>query len=420
MKNEKTIIAPRIFAATFYLLLSICYFVPLAQAFESSSTNFEIHAGDIESAVGSSTSATFRLHDAGGQNATASSSLTVTSVSSGILYWLYSFFTASYDQIHYRWRADDNTEALATFPVNIDTQYASFPKNTVKRLRFEVSNEGWTRGTAPAFTLEVAQTATCSSGTYAPVLADYSGHWHIATSTQFTDGAATTNVAGGLTDENRSFVAGQIKDTGNTTGTVTLASSDFTEIEFGVMALDASTNINPYCFRLTNNGATSGTGYVFSYSQYAVASVVSGLQATGSLESAVFDTFDGGGANQGPAYNSIMWKGTEEGTGKVRFQLATSDCPNGETNPPTCNTGTWGWYGSSDGGVTCGSGFYYDTGVGPTYGPGKPVEISCSASQAQNNKRYYKYKIQICSSADCASSGVTSPIVDDVVVNWAP
>lgn len=409
MKTQKTIIIYFVLAS----FLGAIFYVPYsASAFESSSATFEIHAGDAESVVGSSTSATFKLHNAGGQNATASSSLTTTSISSGILYWLHSFFTANYNQIHYRWRADDGTnETDATFPVNIDTQYASFPKNIVKRLRFEVSNEGWTRGVAPVFTLEVAQTATCSSGTYAPVLADYSGHWHIATSTKFVDGDPTTNVAGGLTDENRIFVTGRIKDTGNTTVAITLTSSDFTEIEFGVMALDASTNTNPYCFRLTNNGATSGTGYVYTYSQYAIATVVSGLPATGTLDSAVFDTFDGGGANQGPAYNSIMWDGTTEGTGKVQFQLATSDS----------SSGPWNFYGSSDNGVTCGAGYYYDTLTsGAGGGPGKPVEVSCAASQSQNNKRYYKYRIQICSSTDCSSSGVTSPIVTGVVVNWAP
>lgn len=426
--NKKTIIG--LFVSTLILCSIFCiqYPVSVVQAFESSSTNFEIHAGDAESVVASSTSGTFRLHNAGGQNATASSSLNISSVSSGILYWLYGFFVANYDQVHYRWRADDGTdETDATFPVNLDTQYASFPKNTVKRLRFEMSNEGRTRGGAPVFTLEVAQTATCSSGSYAAVPTDYSGHWHIATSTKITDGAATTNVnicspqSDCITDENKNFITGEIKDTGNTTGTIALTSADFTEIEFGVMALDAATNANPYCFRLTNSGATSGTGYVFSYLQYAVASVTSGLPATGSLESAVFDSFNGGGENLGPAYNSIMWKGTEEGTGKVRFQFAASDCPNGETNPPTCNNGAWSWYGSNDGGVTCNAGLYYDTRTsGDGGGPGKPVEISCAGLQAQNNKRYYKYKIQICSSADCASSGQTSPIVTGAVVNFAP
>ncbi|MEK7569117.1 MAG: hypothetical protein AAB497_03320 [Patescibacteria group bacterium] len=423
MKNKKTIIVFCIFAPAFYFLLSTSYFVPSVRAFESTSTTFEIHAGDIESTVASSTSATFRLHNAGGQTATASSSLTTTSISSGILYWLYGFFTARYEQIHYRWRADDNTEALATFPINIDTQHVSFPKNTVKRLRFEVSNEGWTRGADPAFTLEAAQTATCSGGTYAPVLADYSGHWHIATSTQFTDGAATTNVSGCslqsdcVTDENGNFVAGQIKDTGNTTSAVHLTSRDFTEVEYGVMALDAAVNGATYCFRL--NDGLSPTR--MAYTQYPSAVIASGLPVTGSLDSAVFDTFTTAAANQGPAYNSIMWNGAEEGTGKVRFQLATSDCANGKTNYPDCNdAGVWTFYGSDDGGATCDSGSYYDTLTsGAGGGPGKPVEISCSASQSQNNKRYFKYRIQICSS-DCSASGVTSPIVDDVVVNWAP
>lgn len=415
MKNKRIII---IASTCFSFLFSLFYFIIPVYAYESSSATFEIHAGDIESVVASSTSATFKLHNAGGQNATASSSQSSMSVSSGILYWLYGYFTARYDQAHFRWRADDDTEANATFPVNIDTVYNQFPKNTVKRLRFEVSNEGWTRGAAPQFTLEVAQTATCSGGSYSAVPTDYSAHWHIATSTQYVDADPTTNVSGGLTDENANFVAGEIKDTGNTTSAITLPSRDFTEVEFGVMALTAAgTGGNDYCFRLTNNGATSGTGYAFAYSQYATAIVASGLPATGALESAVFETT--ATAGHGAAYNSIMWNGTEEGTGKVRFQLATSDCSNGATNSPTCDTGTWSWYGSNDNGVTCNSSLYYDTLTsGAGGGPGKPVEISCAPAQ-HNNQRYFRYKIQICSS-DCSGSGVTSPVVEDVVVNWAP
>ncbi|MBI5400803.1 MAG: hypothetical protein HZB12_01660 [Candidatus Yonathbacteria bacterium] len=422
MKNKKATIASYVFASillsTFYSVqdANLLFRPSTASAFESSSATFELHAGDVESAVASSTSATFKLHDAGGQNATASSSATTKFVSSGILYWLYGFFTNNYDQIHYRWRADDGSESAATFPVNLDTQYASFPKNTVKRLRFEVSNEGWTRTGTTAFRLEVAQTATCSSGTYAAVPTDYSGHWHLATTTNptyFTDGDATTNVAGGLTDENITFVPGQIKDIGNTTAAVTLASSDFTEVEFGVMALTAATNANPYCFRLTNSGATSGTGYVFSYTQYAVASVTSGLPATGSLDSAVFDTFNGGGVGQGPAYNSIMWNGNQNGSsGKVQFQFATSDCANGKTNPPTCNAGAWSFYGSQSG--TCNTTNYYDT-----TGLDAPVELSCSPAY-HNNQRYFKYRVRICTSADCATGGTASPIVSGIVVNWAP
>lgn len=407
------------------ILFSIFYFpFSSVQAFESSSANFELHASDIQSITGSSSSATFRSQGAGGQSAGGISSLT-NKVYAGILYWLHGFFTAQYTQAHFRWRADDNTETLASFPVNIDTQYVNFPKNIVKRLRFEVSNEGWTRGSPPVFRIEVAQTATCSDGTYAPVLTDYSGHWHIATSTQFLDEDPTTNVSGCspqsdcITDENVNFVAGRIKDTSNTTSAITLTSQDFTEVEFGVMALSAATDNPKYCFRLTDNGSIANM--VYSEAKYATAIVASGLPITGSLDSAVFDTFNGGGALQGPAYNSIMWKGTE-GTGKVRFQFATSDCSNGKTDPPTCSSGGWTFYGSGDSGVTCNASSWYDTNTsGFGGGPDKPVELACSPAQ-HNNQRYFRYRIQVCSNSDanCSTSGTVSPVVEDVIVNWSP
>jgi len=561
------------------LVLCVLQSYVTALAFESTSASFEIHAGDIESTVGTSTSATFGLHNAGGQTATASSTSATKQVLSGVLYWLYSFFVSSYDQIHYRWRADDGGESSggsalyfnptgngfavsstinggctagsewdcidddtndtqsttpttdgdtsslqlagaidyytlandaipagatitqldisawvadtgnpntsvtlgycttcdgtsdimgvaqtvsnatyyeiaqqfsglnltttdlnnmqmvasasgnrakitalymlvtytssgATWPVNEDTQYVSFPKNTFKRLRLEVANNGgWTRGTAPSFTLEVAQTATCSNGTYVAVPTTYgAGAWVIATSTNITDGAATTNTGTppttGLTDVGSTFVAGQTKTTGNTTSAITLAAGSFTEIEYALSATSNAVGGSTYCFRVTNNGGTTG----FVYSQYAKAVIESGLPATGTLDSAVFDTYTTTGALQGPAYNSIMWKGSQNGSlGKVQFQLATSDCANGATDYSACSTGSWSFVG----GATCNSAGYYDT-----TGPEAPVELSC-APAGHNNQRYFRYRVRLCS-ADCSASGTASPIVNDVVVNWAP
>lgn len=391
-----------------YIILSLALIVGFfhvasrAFALESSSTSFEIHAGDIESITGTSTSATFGLHNAGGQNATASSSLTTKSVSSGILYWIMGFFTARYDQIHYRWRYDDGSESTATWAVNQDLPHVSFPKNTARRLRFEVSNEGWTRGAAPAFQLEVAQTAACSGGTYTAVPATYGSAWVVSTSTNITEPVATTNVAAGLTDEGAVFIAGEVKDSGNTTGTITLTSENFTEVEYVLTATSVAVDGATYCFRLTNGGFPSGTGYSFGYSQYAQAVIASGLAATGTLDSAVFDTFTTGSALQGPAYNSIMWSGSQNGSaGKVQFQLATSDS----------SSGPWTFYGSN--GTTCNTTNFYDT-----TGTDVPVELSCAPAQ-HNNQRYFRYRIQICSS-DCTASGIASPIVNDVVVNWAP
>jgi hypothetical protein len=129
------------------------------------------------------------------------------------------------------------------------------------------------------------------------------------------------------------------------------------------------------------------------------------LPANGDLKSAVFNT----GAADGSAYNAISWKGTLVGSSKVRFQLATSNCANGKTNAPTCNdSGDWTYIG----GVTCGSGDYYDA-----TNADKTVETNCPG---HNNNRYYRYKIQLCSSSDCITPGGDNPIVTDVTVNWSP
>lgn len=120
--------------------------------------------------------------------------------------------------------------------------------------------------------------------------------------------------------------------------------------------------------------------------------------ATGTLTSVAFDTT---ASADGPAYNSIMWKGSlNGGTGKVRFQLATSGS----------SSGPWNFIG----GDTCASGDWYSPS-----GPNSPIEISCAA-QNHNNQRYFKYKIQLCSNSDCATAGSTSPTVNDVVVSWSP
>ncbi len=58
--------------------------------------------------------------------------------------------------------------------------------------------------------------------------------------------------------------------------------------------------------------------------------------ASGYLISSTFDT----GFEDGVAYNSIMWLGSLGiGTTSVTFQLATSNCSNGASDPPACTGG---------------------------------------------------------------------------------
>ncbi|MCX7778664.1 MAG: hypothetical protein N2259_00205 [Patescibacteria group bacterium] len=252
-------------------LFSIFYFLfsnSEIYAFESNSESFEIHGGSMESISGQSTSDTFGFRSAGGQIATGLIT-NLKRVYSGVLYWLYTRFAPNYEQIHYRWRNDDGSETNATWAADEDTPIYNLPINTIKRLRFEISNEGWTRGGGLSFRLEYAQTSDCPSGSYlaVPVVAT-TEHWEMADSTYLTDGSATTNITNGLTDENAFFVAGQVKDTSNQTSAITVTSENFTEIEFSLRPTTNAQNAQ-YCFRLTNAGSTSN----FTYTKYPTVTV---------------------------------------------------------------------------------------------------------------------------------------------------
>jgi len=278
MKKEIIYFSLSIFLSIF---LFFCSIIIIANAFESTSTNFEIHAGDIESIVGTATSSNFQNRSAGGQDATGFSTSTNRRNYSGILYWLFSKFTTDYNQIHYRWRNDDGSETSATWAENEDTPLLNLSKNTIKRLRFEISNEAWTRGGGVQFKIQYAETSTCSNGSYVDIPTSTSLHWQIANSSNLTDGSSTTNVSPGLTDENAFFVAGQVKDTGNLTSAITITSENFTEIEYSLLATNNAVNGGSYCFRLVK-----GDGSLLdTYNVYAQATISGAAQISCSLSS---------------------------------------------------------------------------------------------------------------------------------------
>jgi len=127
----------------------------------------------------------------------------------------------------------------------------------------------------------------------------------------------------------------------------------------------------------------------------------------GTLISSVFDS-----TTTGAGFNSIMWKGTLGGIGtpptegKVRFQFATSNS----------TTGPWDYRG----GNTCTVGDWFDPG-----GPDVSIELRATGANAStcdtlwNNKRYFRYKVQICSS-DCFVSGSSTPTITGIILNWSP
>lgn len=122
------------------------------------------------------------------------------------------------------------------------------------------------------------------------------------------------------------------------------------------------------------------------------------LPASGYIISSIIDT----GAEKGAAYNSLLWKGNAN-NGKVRMQIATSDNISGPWNANTDFKGPSCAGGAND--------------VYPTDLPDVPIEIMCA--NIHNNKRYFRYKVILCSN-DCQNSGSNNPEVVGVMVNWSP
>ena len=119
------------------------------------------------------------------------------------------------------------------------------------------------------YQLKFQETATCTSGTYTAVPTTATDKWQIVDSTYITDAEATVDSTGLTNPGGYTFVAGQLKDAGNTTGGITLNASQFTEMEFSLQATANATAGGDYCFKLFNStGAALNT-----YTNYAQARV---------------------------------------------------------------------------------------------------------------------------------------------------
>ena len=158
----------------------------------------------------------------------------------------------------------------ARFADSEDTAISSLSTGVTRRLRFEVSNEGTGSSGSVSYQIQVAETATCSSGSYSAVPTGSTGHWQIIDSPYITDGELTSNIVPGLFDEATTFVAGQLRDANNATNSITLAVDEFTEVEYSVQATGNSTPGGSYCFRLYDN---TGASVLDTYDVYAQASV---------------------------------------------------------------------------------------------------------------------------------------------------
>ena len=153
-------------------------------------------------------------------------------------------------------------------------------------------------------------------------------------------------------------------------------------------------NIGWLSFNCSNPG-------VCGSSNYKVQTAWTTAPVTGYLYSSIFDTQVTGGAS----INSIIWRGQLNG-GAVSFQIASSNCSNGATDPPACvtNVGSWNYLGP-DGSTST----YY--GINSNSGDTIPVNLKFS-----NNQRYVRYNVRIQSDA----SQSQTPVVSNVIINWGP
>ncbi|MDD5110053.1 MAG: Ig-like domain-containing protein [Patescibacteria group bacterium] len=180
----------------------------------------------------------------------------------------YGVTSPTLTQSHYRWRLDDGNEAAGHWGANEDTATSSVGLSTVVRLRLEVSNEG-TASSSQQYILQYGTGSDPKAGTWTTIPA--AGGCGVLpfciAASSLTEGADTTNVAAGLTDENSAFIAGLQKESNATTTHVSLDTTNFTEIEYAFQVTSNAVNNTAYYFRLAT---TTGNGVAGQLNTYTV------------------------------------------------------------------------------------------------------------------------------------------------------
>ncbi len=165
-------------------------------------------------------------------------------------------------QTHYHWRNDNGSETTATSAAGgvANPPIAALLQNNPRRLRIQVSNEGSLSSAATAFRLEYGVAApTCNDTSSWTDVGATDDDWNMSLSSNFVEGANTTNIAvgsGGTADENTTFLTpnGGLREVSSQTGSVTLSTTNFVELEFSLVASTTAVEGTTYCFRLTDAG----------------------------------------------------------------------------------------------------------------------------------------------------------------------
>jgi hypothetical protein len=165
-------------------------------------------------------------------------------------------------QMHYHWRNDDGDEDEATSATAgvEDVPLADVPKQSPRRLRIGVSNEGLVTSQPTQYRLEYATKVTSCELVYSWTdVGEIGGAWDMAASGFVADGNTTnfsTSTLGALTDEATTFTGlGALRETTAESGAITLDADEFTELEYVIESTENSGYATDYCFRVTAAGA---------------------------------------------------------------------------------------------------------------------------------------------------------------------
>ncbi len=187
-------------------------------------------------------------------------------------------------QVHYHWRNDDSNEAGATSVTGAeDLEYVNMSRNTTKRLRLAVSNEGATSSLPAQYRLEYGTKAgTCDAVSTWTDVGSVGGAFDMHNTSNLTDGSDTTDVAegtGGVTNENLTFKTpnGGVKDSSSQTAGITLTETGFVELEYAIRATALAIDGTSYCFRVTDAGTPLPAYNIYGETTMTAAVLVSAL-----------------------------------------------------------------------------------------------------------------------------------------------
>ncbi len=188
-------------------------------------------------------------------------------------------------QTHYHWRTDTGAEAAAISATAgvADTAIPAILPGNARRLRLQVSNEGSLSSAATVFRLEYAEAApTCDVATVWTDVNTTDDAWNMSLSSFIAEGGNTTNISvanGGMADENTTFLTpnGGLRETSSETGSLTLSSTNFVELEYSIIASTTATEGTTYCFRVSAAGSALPV-----YSQYAAATIAADVSVSAS------------------------------------------------------------------------------------------------------------------------------------------